>query len=189
MSQSCQDARAAFVSPGPDKSQGTGSSASYFANDGNNAASTPTPAMHASPPETTDSWVPKTAATDPASTSPIRGPPVTTTMNTPCNRPRNASGVATCRIVLRKIALTMSAAPAMPSRSNASHSTLVNPNSAMEPPQMTTETRTAKPCRRTRPAQPDVTAPTSAPSDGAAASKPTVPAPPWNHVTPIAGNR
>src|SRR3954453_18680704 len=67
--------------------------------------------MQARPPETTESCVPKAAATEPASTSPIRGPPVTTTMNTPCSRPRRASGVATCRIVLRKMALTMSAGP------------------------------------------------------------------------------
>ena len=37
-------------------------------------------------------------------------------------------------------------------------------------------------------AQPEVAAPSSAPIDGADASSPTVPAPPWNQVTPIAGN-
>ena len=40
-------------------------------------------------------------ATEPARKSPARGPPATTTMNTPWSRPRSWSGAATWRIVLR----------------------------------------------------------------------------------------
>src|SRR4051794_19593399 len=47
--------------------------ASYLANDGPAAANSATPATHATPPETTDTWVPNAAATDPASTSPSLG--------------------------------------------------------------------------------------------------------------------
>ena len=41
------------------------------------------------------------AAAEPATKSPILGPPATTTVKTPCSRPRRLSGAATCRIVER----------------------------------------------------------------------------------------
>ena len=68
--------------------------------------------MQASPPATVAHGTPNSSPADPAVTSPSRGPPATTTMNTPCSRPRNWSGEAACRIVIRNTALTASAAPA-----------------------------------------------------------------------------
>ena len=52
----------------------------------------------------------------PASMSPSRGPPATTTTKTPCSRPRRWSGVAACRMVVRKTPLTGSATPASPAQ-------------------------------------------------------------------------
>lgn len=46
----------------------------------------------------------------------MRGPPMTTTVKSPCSRPRIESGTDACSIVLRKIMLTLSAAPESPSR-------------------------------------------------------------------------
>ena len=99
-------------------------------------------------------------------------------MKTPCSRPRNASGVATCRIVERNTALTMSAPPAMARKSTPTHSTRVKPNAAIASPHTTTATITASPCRRTRASPPEKVAVISAPTAGAAASTPTVAAPP-----------
>ena len=48
------------------------------------------------------------APSDPAARSAKRGPPATTTTKTPCSLPRISSGAATCRIVDRNVALTMS---------------------------------------------------------------------------------
>ena len=56
---------------------------------------------------------------------PPAGPPATTTMNTPCSRPRIRSGAADCRIVVRKTALTASAAPANAIATSAPHSAWV----------------------------------------------------------------
>ena len=50
-----------------------------------------------------------TFATRVASTSPIRGPPVTTRTWIELTRPRSASGVSTCIIALRSTALITSA--------------------------------------------------------------------------------
>ena len=55
---------------------------------------------------------PTDAAATPWATSPMRGPPATTTMNTPCRRPRRWSGVADCRMVVRKSMDTESMTPA-----------------------------------------------------------------------------
>ena len=44
------------------------------------------------PPPTQEACTPTAAAVAPARTSPRRGPPATTTMNTPCIRPRISSG-------------------------------------------------------------------------------------------------
>ena len=48
--------------------------------------------------------------------------------------------------------------------------------------------RTARPCRRTRPTQPELSAPSSAPDAGAAYSRPTTPAPPPNVRVASSGN-
>src|SRR3954469_14508440 len=65
----------------------------------------------ANPPETTAACAVKAEAARPDSTSPRRGPLVTTSMNTDDMRPRMASGVAVWLIVVRQTALTLSAPP------------------------------------------------------------------------------
>ena len=60
------------------------------------------------PPQTAVQPSPIRSATAPPSSSPSRGPPATTTMNTPWSRPRIRSGAADWRIVVRKTALTAS---------------------------------------------------------------------------------
>src|SRR3954469_15971436 len=73
----------------------------------------------ANPPETTAACAVKAEAARPDSTSPRRGPLVTTSMNTDDMRPRMASGVAVWLIVVRQTALTLSAAPASASSAAA----------------------------------------------------------------------
>ena len=68
--------------------------------------------MQARPPEITEKPVPARAAAPPASMSPSRGPPATTTMKTPESRPCMPSGTACCSIVERNTALIVSEAPA-----------------------------------------------------------------------------
>ncbi|WAL74506.1 hypothetical protein OU787_25245 [Kitasatospora sp. YST-16] len=116
--------------------------------------------------------------TVPDSKSPRRGPPATTTMKTPWRRPRISSGAATCIIVLRKIIETVSAQPAAASRSRPSGRLRTSPKAAMARPQAATEVRTATPWRWMRPIQPEKRPPARAPTAGAAASRPTVPASP-----------
>ena len=65
--------------------------------------------------ETTDARTPDSAATLPDSTSPSRGPLVTTSEKTEDMRPRIASGVTIWLIEERQTALTESAAPAIAS--------------------------------------------------------------------------
>ena len=60
----------------------------------------------------TEARVPSAAAAPPASTSPRRGPLVTTSEKTDDIRPRIASGVTAWLITERHTALTLSAAPA-----------------------------------------------------------------------------
>jgi hypothetical protein len=55
-------------------------------------------------------------------------------MNTPCNRPRISSGAATCRIVDRKAALTMSNAPDNARKNTPIHNEPARPNAATLPP-------------------------------------------------------
>ena len=74
-------------------------------------------------------------ASAPARRSPRRGPPATTTMNTPCIRPRISSGAAICSIDVRRTALTMSAAPATARQTTASQSAGANPNPTIATPQ------------------------------------------------------
>src|SRR3954452_23948497 len=73
------------------------------------------------------------AATVPDSTSPRRGPLVTTSENTDDMRPRMWSGVTVWLIVERQTALTLSAAPATASSAGASHSELTAPGAAPRP--------------------------------------------------------
>ena len=65
---------------------------------------------------------------------------------------------------------------------------LTRPNSAMAPPHTMPAPITTRPGRRSRPVQPLVAAPTSAPRPGAATSKPNVADPPWKWVAARAGN-
>ena len=119
------------------------------------------------------------SATAPPSSSPTRGPPATTTMNTPCSRPRIRSGAADCRIVVRKTALTASAAPANAIATSAPHSAWVGvshaagaeqatPRPTMPTPQPTMLTMIARPWRRTAPSRPDVRVARTAPTAAAA---------------------
>ena len=84
----------------------------YPASSGNQRATAATPSTHSTPPDTTANCGVVSAATTAASISPIRGPLVTTRMWIPNSLPRRCSGVATWRIVVRKIALITSAQPA-----------------------------------------------------------------------------
>lgn len=95
------------------------------------------------------------AAVDPATKSPIRGPPATTTVKTPCSRPRRLSGAATCSIVDRYAELIMSAAPLIAKKNTPSHSARVNPNASTDAAYTTTDTAMATPWRRTLPTQPE----------------------------------
>ena len=72
--------------------------------------SSTTQATQARPPEITEMRGVVRAATLPDSTSPTRGPPVTTSVKTADMRPRMWSGVTDCMIVVRQTALTLSAA-------------------------------------------------------------------------------
>src|SRR4051795_2374771 len=98
----------------------------------------PTPAMHARPPETIENRTPPSAAAEPASTSPSRGPLVTTREKTDDMRPRRWSGVTDWLIVERQKALLLSAAPASASSTAAIHSEPARPASAIAAPQATT---------------------------------------------------
>src|SRR5439155_21598893 len=66
---------------------------------------------HATPPVTTESGAPIKAATAPASTSPNSGPPVKKITLIEVIRPRQLFGVASCRMVSRRIVVMVSAAP------------------------------------------------------------------------------
>ena len=98
------------------------SSASKRASAGKAATTTATPAMQARPPEVTEKRGLVSPATVPDSTSPSRGPLVTTSEKTDDMRPRIASGVTIWLIELRHTALTLSAAPAIASSTAAGHS-------------------------------------------------------------------
>ncbi|HEU5385790.1 MAG TPA: hypothetical protein VFV73_07800 [Streptosporangiaceae bacterium] len=124
--------------------------------------------MHASPPDTTENVLPNAAATEPASRSPIRGPPVTTAIWSPASRPRSESGTASWMIVLRKTAEITSAHPAAASSSRAAGSQRTRPNPVMAAPHAMTATITARPWRWIRLTHPVVSAPARAPAPGAA---------------------
>src|SRR3954464_3543647 len=132
----------------------------------------PTPTRHASPPEVTEKRGPARPATAPASTSPSRGPLVTTSENTDDMRPRIAWGVTLWLIVARHTALTESAAPATASSTAASHSDPARPASAIAAPHTDTAHNVMRPRRRACAIQPVVRAATVAPAATEAYSRP-----------------
>ncbi len=144
--------------------------------------------MQASPPPITAVAGEVRSDTDPARKSPSRGPPATTTMNTPWRRPRIRSGVAAWSMVLRNTIDTVSAQPATARKIRPGHSCRDRPKAAMAAPQAATASRMARPCRRMRPSQPENSPPRTAPTAGAATSRPTVLASPANQRTATAGN-
>src|SRR3954469_10010921 len=105
----------------------------------------PTDATHARPRETTLKRGVATDATEPASTSPSRGPLATTRLNTDDIRPRMWSGVTDCEIVERQTAPTLAAAPATANRSAAGQIEVISPPAAMASPQTATEPSTIRP--------------------------------------------
>src|SRR5919204_5002327 len=113
-------------------------SPSYAASSGKATMISPTPARHASPPDTTETRVDVSDATEPDSTSPSRGPPDTTRLNTDDIRPRIRSGVSVWEIVVRHTALTLSAAPATASRRAASAIVGIKPAAAIAAPHTVT---------------------------------------------------
>ena len=103
--------------------------------------------MQIRPPDTTDVWTDVALATSPASTSPTRGPLVTTAMCSADMRPRKLSGVTCCMIVLRNTAEITSAAPAAARSRSASQNMLpgTKPKTAIDAPHATTDATTAAP--------------------------------------------
>jgi hypothetical protein len=79
-----------------------------------------------------------------------------------------ASGVTRCTISIRNTEEITSAAPATTSRASAAGSHGTNPNPMMARPQITTQTATARPARRTRQIWPVSSDPASAPNPAAA---------------------
>ena len=124
--------------------------------------------MQARPPEATEKRGLVRPATVPDSTSPSRGPLVTTSEKTDDMRPRIASGVTIWLIELRQTALTLSAAPATASSTAAGHSEPTTPTSAIAAPHTTTAQMTIIPRRRACSIQPVVSAAMVAPAETAA---------------------
>src|SRR5437660_7607513 len=136
--------------------------------------------MHNSPPDTTENRTPAAPATAPDSTSPSRGPPVTTSENAADMRPRMWSGVTVWLMVERQTADTESAAPATPSNATAGHSDRITPASDTAAPQTATAQITTSPSRRAWLIHPVSRAATVAPAGTAAYSAPAPAAPAWN---------
>src|ERR1700686_5227313 len=154
---------------------------------GNSSAATASPAMQRTPPDTTETRAPNALATAPASMSPTYGPPTTIMKNMEVSRPRNSSGVRDCMIVVRQMALRLSAAPATARRARAIHSELTNPNAMIAAPQMVIATTMIRPRRRTRLSHPVEMAARAAPAPGAAYSNPSPSGPAWNVVAASTG--
>src|SRR4051794_11544258 len=133
--------------------------------------------MQARPPEVTEKRGLVRPATVPDSTSPSRGPLVTTSEKTDDMRPRIASGVTVWLITDRQTALTLSAAPATASSAAAGHRVDTSPAAAIAAPQTTTAPMTISPSRRTCPGQRVVSAAPVAPAETAAKSRPVPEAP------------
>src|ERR1700733_6140825 len=130
------------------------------------------------PPETTEKRGVASEATPPDSTSPSRGPLVTTSEKTEDMRPRIASGVTVWLIVERHTALTLSAAPASANRAIAAHSERTSPANAIATPHASTAQITIRPRRRTCVSQPVLSAASVAPAETAANKAPVPAAPP-----------
>ena len=115
----------------------------------------------------------------PCTTSAIRGPPATTTMKTPCSRPRTASSAAVCSMLVRNAEEAMSAAPPTTSISSATTSIGRRPAPGQADRDPEADHRrapdqdaamTARPCGSTRETQPEKTPPSTAPAGIAAKS-------------------
>ena len=139
----------------------------------------PQEVAEATPPHTAIHPSPIRSATTPPRNSPSLGPPATTTMKTPCKRPRIRSGAADCRIVVRKTALTASHAPATAMANSEAHSawssvnhspapSSATPRPLMPTPHPTMLTMIATPCRRTDPSRPETRVASTAPTADAA---------------------
>src|SRR3954469_25285006 len=133
--------------------------------------------MQARPPEDIEIRGDVTAAIEPASMSPRRGPLVTTSEKTDDMRPRSASGVTVWLITERHTALTLSAAPATASIAAAGQMLGITPASAIAAPHTITAPITISPSRRTCSSQRVVSAATVAPADTDANSSPGPDAP------------
>ena len=125
------------------------------------------------PPDTIATVTATALARAPARRSPSRGPPATTTMKTPCIRPRISSGAASCSIDERSTALTMSPAPATARNSTASHSESRQAEADDRHAPHRDRASTTAPCRSTRDTQPEVSPMSSAPMETPANSQPS----------------
>ena len=132
---------------------------------------------HAIPPVTTESGAPIKAATVPASTSPNCGPPMKKIILIEVMRPRKLFGVASCRIVCRRIVLTVSAAPVTASIRSENQKTRDRPNKIVAAPKIAIEQITAAPCFFNIPSRANTRPATTAPIAGEAARKPRPRAP------------
>ncbi len=147
---------------------GVGWRASYRQNPGANQRSTPIPTIVMSPPDTIEIAGVVRVATTPDSTSPSDGPVAHTAMPIPSKRPRYRSSTAAWMIEIRKMPLTMSPAPAIPSMRSESQSTCERPNTTIAAPHTTIDNMIALPCRRTSFARPESKVAMNAPAAGAA---------------------
>src|SRR5262249_38565834 len=144
-------------------------------------------ATQARPPETTENFGVVTAATEPDSMSPRRGPPATTRLKTDHTRPRTWSGGTDWEMVVRHTALTLSAAPATQKSRAAAQMLVMSPPAAIARPQTATAPRTILPRNRAVVSQPVVSAATVAPSETAAVRRPGPVAPAWKVSTEDTG--
>ena len=102
--------------------------------------------MQATPPLTTERMGVNNPATRPDSNWPSMGPPITNIALTALMRPRNSSGVVSCTTMLRRIILTMSAAPDPARKSAPSQSGEgKKPKAMMHKPQKMTAKATPRP--------------------------------------------
>src|SRR5919204_1999514 len=147
------------------------------------------PAMQSSPPETIEKRRLVSEARTPASTLPSAGVEATCANSIPESLPRSESGVTVHKIVPRRTALTLSAAPAAARNSKASQRDSAKPKATIAAPQSDAATATISPCLRTCPIQPERSDATRAPAYGDAYITPSVPAPPWNRLRASAGKR
>ena len=127
---------------------------------------------HAAPPVTTDSGAPIKAAAVPASTSPNCGPPMKKIILIEVMRPRSLFGVASWRIVWRRIVLIVSAAPVIASIYSESQNTRDKPNAIVAAPKIPIDTMTSTPCLFSVPNRAITKPVIMAPPAGAAARNP-----------------